>query len=218
MSLEITKDQLDRLRELIKSKMSDFRLAHTLGVEKMAEVLGGLYCPEKADVLRAAALLHDVTKELSAEDHILLAEEHDVKLPTEVILAPATMHSITAALIIPEKYPEFSSAEIVSAVRYHTTGRSGMSLCEKLIYLADYIEETRKFEDCIALRNKFFDACPEKMTEAEKLAHLDRVLLHSFDLTISDLVEKGRVISSDTINARNHILFELNNMKNNERI
>ena len=218
MSLEITKDQLDRLRELIKSKMSDFRLAHTLGVEKMAEVLGGLYCPEKADVLRAAALLHDVTKELSAEDHILLAEEHDVKLPTEVILAPATMHSITAALIIPEKYPEFSTAEIVGAVRYHTTGRAGMSLCEKLIYLADYIEETRKFEDCIALRNKFFDACPEKMPEAEKLAHLDRVLLHSFDLTISDLVEKGRVISSDTINARNHILFELNNMKNIERI
>ena len=53
------------------------------------------------------------------------------------------------------------------------------------------------------------------MTEAEKIAHLDRVLLHSFDLTISDLIEKGRVISSDTINARNHILFELNNMKNN---
>ena len=215
MSLEITKDQLDQLREEITGKMSDFRLAHTLGVERMAKQLCRLYCPEKIEILCAAALLHDVTKELPAEEHIRIAEEHHVKLPSEVILAPATMHSITAALIIPEKYPVFSTAEIVGAVRYHTTGRAGMSLGEKLIYLADYIEETRKFEDCLALRNEFFEACPEKMTEAEKIAHLDRVLLHSFDLTISDLIEKGRVISSDTINARNHILFELNNMKNN---
>ena len=73
MSLEITKDQLDQLREEITGKMSDFRLAHTLGVERMAKQLCRLYCPEKIEILCAAALLHDVTKELSAEEHIRIA-------------------------------------------------------------------------------------------------------------------------------------------------
>lgn len=217
MSIEITDYQIDGLREQIASMMSGFRLEHTLGVERMAKTLGCLYCPEKVRALRAAALLHDVTKEFAVEKHIFVAAEYGVTFPLEIIAAPATMHSITAALIIPEKYPTFSSREILDAVRYHTTGRAGMSLCEKLIYLADYIEETRKYEDCCALRTEFFGASPEKMTEKERMAHLDRVILHSFDLTISDLIEKGRVISADTVNARNHILLELQDEKTYER-
>ena len=57
----ITDEMLSSLRDSLKSKMSGFRLAHTLGVEEMAARIGAIYCPEKLNILRAAALLHDMT-------------------------------------------------------------------------------------------------------------------------------------------------------------
>ena len=205
--------QINSLREHIRGKMSDFRLAHTLGVEKMAVRLGEIYCPEKIDVLRVAALLHDVTKELSVDEHTEIYRRHALEPSREELSAPATLHSVTAALIIPEKYPEFASDEVVSAVKYHTVGRAEMTLTEKLIFLADYIDETRKYEDCIALRKEFFDAEPEKMTENEKNIHLDRVILHAFDLTVADIIKNKRVLSPETVSARNSIIYSLNENK-----
>ena len=205
--------QIDRLREQICEKLSDFRLDHTLGVEKMAIRLGEIYCPEKIDVLRVAALLHDVTKELSVAEHTEIYRSHALEPSREELSAPATLHSVTAALIIPEKYPEFASDEVIGAVKYHTVGRENMTLTEKLIFLADYIDETRKYEDCIALRQEFFDSEPEKMTESEKVKHLDRVILHAFDLTIADLLKNRRVLSVETVSARNSIIYSLNENK-----
>ena len=203
--------QINDLREAISDKMSGFRLSHTLGVEKMAVRLGEIYCPEKIDHLRAAALLHDVTKELSVEAHTEIYNRFGLTPSAEYLDSPATLHSVTASLMIPEKYPMFADDEIISSVRYHTTGRVGMSMCEKIIYLADYIEENRKYEDCIALREEFFLAEPEKMSESEKITHLNRVILHSFDLTIADLEEKGKTVISDTRAAREAIIAELEN-------
>ena len=203
--------QINDLREAISDKMSGFRLAHTLGVEKMAVRLGEIYCPEKIDHLRAAALLHDVTKELSVEAHTEIYNRFGLTPSAEYLSSPAILHSVTASLMIPEKYPMFADDEIISSVRYHTTGRVGMSICEKIIYLADYIEENRKYEDCIALREEFFLAEPEKMSESEKITHLNRVILHSFDLTIADLEAKGKTVISDTRAAREAIIAELEN-------
>ena len=205
--------QIDRLREQICEKMSDFRLAHTLGVEKMAIRLGEIYCPEKIDVLRVSALLHDVTKELSVAEHTEIYRRHSLEPSSEELSAPATLHSVTAALMIPEKYPEFASDEVIGAVKYHTVGRENMTLIEKLIFLADYIDETRKYEDCIALRQEFFNAEPEKMSESEKMKHLDTVILHAFDLTIADILKNRRVLSEATVSARNSMIYSLNENK-----
>lgn len=209
--MNISIEQINALRSDISDKMSGFRLEHTLGVEKMAVRLGEIYCPEKINFLRAAALLHDVTKELSIEAHTEIYNRFGLTPSAESLDSPATLHSVTASLIIPEKYPCFADEEIISAVRYHTTGRVGMSICEKIIYLADYIEETRKYDDCIALREEFFSAYPEKMSESEKITHLNRVILHSFDLTVADLEAKGKTVISDTLAARASIIFELKN-------
>ncbi len=201
--------QINSLREHIRGKMSDFRFAHTSGVEKMAVRLGEIYCPDQIDVLRVAALLHDVTKELSIAEHTEIYRRYALEPSREELSAPATLHSVTAALIIPDEYPAFASDEVISAVKYHTVGRADMTLIEKLIFLADYIDETRKYDDCIALREEFFGAKPEKMTENEKNIHLDRVILHAFDLTISDIIKNGRVLSAETVSARNSIIYAL---------
>ena len=187
--------------------MSEYRFNHTAEVEKMAARLGELFVPEKLYILRAAALLHDITKELSTEEQIKLCNSHSIELTPLDIAAPRTLHPITAAAVIPERYPEFAEEEIISAVRWHTTGRAQMSLCDKLIYLADYIDMSRKFKDCVEIRNYFFDACPESMTESERAEHLRQTLILSFNRTIEILIEEGSAISPDTFEARNSLII-----------
>lgn len=207
-SQEITEAMLDGLRASLSVKMSPKRYRHTCEVEKMAVRLGELYLPDKLALLRGAALLHDLTKELKWEQHEEICREHGVSLTREDFLAQKTLHARTAALLIPEQYPAFASEELISCVRYHTTGRAGMSLAERLIYLADYIDMSRSFEDCVRLREIFFGAAPQEMAWEERLAHLREVLILSFDMTVSALIANGKTVSADTFMARNSLLAE----------
>ena len=205
----MSEELLYALRSRVRSEMSEKRATHTLEVEKMAERLARLYCPEKIYVMRAAALLHDVTKELNPADQVVLCTALGVKLSEMDLAAPKTLHAMSAAAVIPQKYPEFNDEEIISAVRWHTTGKAGMTITEKLIYLADYIDMSRSFEDCVKLRNCFFDAEPEKMDMEDRLLHLDRTLLMSYDMTLRALIEDGKPISEDTLGARNELAIKL---------
>lgn len=204
----ITEEMLDALRRQVSEGMSERRFVHTAEVEKMAAYLGSIYEPDKIPLLRAAALLHDVTKEYPQETQIELCREYGVELEADAYFAPKTLHARTAAAIIPEKFPDFADAEIISCVRYHTTGRADMTLSEKLIYLADYIDMSRTFEDCVRLRNYFLGAEPEKLSESERLEHLNNTLILSFDMTVRALTEEGTPISLDTMAARNQLVRE----------
>lgn len=204
----ITEKMLDGLRERVGSEMSEKRFRHTAEVEKMAEYLGGLYARELIPELRAAALLHDITKEYSTELQIKICAERDIELDADALYAPKTLHARTAAALIAEKYPDFNEPTVVGCVRWHTTGRAGMSLPEKLIYLADYIDMSRTFEDCVKLRAMFMSAQPEKMNADERMKHLRRVLIASYDMTVKGLLADGLPISRDTVEARNELIRE----------
>ena len=204
--MKFTEEQLSKLREKISSTMSEKRFAHTAAVEKMAERIGRIYAPDKLDLLRAAGLLHDITKEYSTEKQLQICREFGIITTKQDILTPKTFHAKTAAVMIPVLYPDFADEEVLSAVRWHTTGRAGMTLLEKLVYLADYIDESRTFPDCVALRSLFWDADPQNMNEAERAAHLDRVLIRSYDMTLTSLIEDGAPVSDDTFSARNDLI------------
>lgn len=203
-----TKD-IGHLREKISSLMSGYRLVHTLGVEDEAVRLGALFVPEKEDILRAAALLHDITKEFSHQKQLQLCEKLGIIIPCCAKNAPKTLHAITAAALIPDEYPLFAEKEVIEAVRWHTTGKVDMSITEKLIYLADYIEEGRKFEDCVRLREYFYGAEPEKMSLEERNLHLDKTLVLSFDMTIRQLICEGIPIDEKTFSARNYLILSI---------
>lgn len=204
---DLTEKMLNELRESLGEKMSDKRRNHTLEVEKMAERLGRIYLTERIPELRAAALLHDITKELSTEEHIEILEKHGVEITKSDRLSPKTFHARTAALLIPEQYPSLSSPDIISAVRYHTTGRADMTIMQKLIYLADYIDMSRTFEDCVHLREYFFDFDFDSATEREKMNHLNDTLILSYDMTIKGLVDGGKIINENTFEARNYLVL-----------
>lgn len=203
----ITPVQIEKLRENVASVLSEKRMKHVLAVEKMAYRIGVLYFIDEEHILllRAAALLHDVTKELSDEEQLAILESYSVKpLPEELASMP-TIHALTAALVIPDRFPEFADPRVIDAVRYHTTGREGMSIFEKIIFLSDYIDETRTYPSCVTLRDEFFAAKPEIMSDQERARHLDRAALASIDNTLSYLRLKERSIHPLTLEARDDL-------------
>lgn len=206
--MNITEKMLDELRAAVQGGMSQKRFRHTAEVEKMAAYLGELYAPDKINMLRAAALLHDVTKEYSTDMHMMICAKQDIQLEKEALFAPKTLHARTAAALIPSLYGEFAEEEIISCVRWHTTGRAGMTLTEKLIYLADYIDMSRTFEDCVRLREFFMGAHPEQLDTRERERHLRRTLIMSFDMTMRGLLDDGLPVNRDTIEARNSLVCE----------
>ena len=204
----ITDARLCALREELSQRMSEKRYRHTVAVEEMVARLAALYAPDRERTLRAAALLHDITKEYSPDRQLMIFAQEELSLTREDLYAPKTFHARTAAALIGKLYPDLATEEVISCVRWHTTGRRGMTLSEKLVYLADYIDLSRTFENCVRLRNFFFDARPEEMTEEERLAHLRDTLILSYDMTIADLLEEGTPVSPDTFEARNELVTE----------
>ena len=201
--------QIDALRERVRGSMSDYRFTHTAEVEKMAARIGELYAPDKLDILRAAALLHDVTKELKRDEQIEMLRVAGEDVAALELASHKTFHARTAVYAILRDHPEFADEELLAAVRYHTTGRADMSICEKIIFLADYIDMSRKFDDCVKLRNYFWDAHPENMSESERERHLLQTILIGLDSTLSSLIEEGAPTDPDSVSARNFIIKQL---------
>lgn len=199
--------ELTALRQRILSEMSPKRYHHTAAVEDMVVRLATLYCPEEIPALRAAALLHDITKEYDIPTQMALLTEAGQPPAQGEEFAHKTFHARTAALLIPDNYPAFNCETVVNAVRWHTTGREDMTLTEELLYLADYIDDSRLFPDCVRLRSFFWDAHPERMTMGDRLIHLRRTLIMSFDMTMRALLAECAVISPDTALARNRLVL-----------
>ena len=144
--------QIDALRERVRGSMSDYRFIHTAEVEKMAARIGELYAPDKLDILRAAALLHDVTKELTPDEQIEMLRVAGEDVATLELASHKTFHARTAVYAILRDHPEFADEELLATVRYHTTGRADMSICEKIIFLVyfapinDFVKFSFKYE------------------------------------------------------------------------
>ena len=205
---EITEQALECLRERVMQKMSPKRFRHTLAVEQMIERLCALFCPEESLRMRAAALLHDVTKELDTEGQVALCQKLGISLTEADLQAPKTLHAMTAAASIPTDFAAFADPVVINAVRWHTTGRAGMTLNEKLLYLADYIDLSRTFSNCVILRRYFFGADPDSMSREERFSLLRDTLILSYDMTIRDLLDEGIPVAEDTVMARNELLLE----------
>ncbi len=213
------------LRDTIAAYISGKRLLHTYAVERECIALGSLFSSHpqllsEADAykLRIAALLHDITKEKSTEEHIALAKKYRVPLTDFDIASPKVLHAKTGAAYAADVINTALSRNVVDdavchAIFTHTTGAAQMSLIGKLLYLADYIEDTRTFTDCVVLRHMFYDQLDAvKNDPIQLLSHLDTVMLLSFDMTIKDLLDSGAFINENTTAARNALLFS--RMKN----
>ena len=202
--MQITNELLEKLRSDLMQYVSGKRLTHSYAVEREAASLGLLYGIEGNDLarLKAAAILHDITKEKKLEAQLQLCEKHGIPVTEDDIDSPKVFHSVTGAYEARSLYPEIVDEEMFNAIRYHTTGRTDMTLFDRLIYLADYIEETRDFDDCVKLREYFY-------SKPATLCHLSETILLSFDMTLKNLIDEGQSIHPLTNQARKAIIKEL---------
>ena len=192
---------LERLREALRETVSEKRFTHTLGVEQTVAEMAALYCPLETGMLRAAALLHDCTKEYDEAATKAVLKREGIALRPDEKESPQIWHAITAPAEILRCYPDFADAELLSAVRWHTTGREGMTVPEALLYLADVIEPTREYPACVALRKRFFAEGLAVMTEEERDVHLCDVLRASLVGVRESLMAKGAPVCEDTLSA-----------------
>ena len=177
-------------RQSILSRLSGYRYTHTLGCERAAKMLAERFGGD-AEKAAFAAILHDITKRLSKEEQLYLCDKYGI-IPCAVEKSePKMLHGKTAAAIARAEYgmPE----DVCDAIACHTTGKYGMTTLDKILYLADYIEETRDFPGV------------DKARELARVS-LDRALLYCYDQTLIELVTRGKLIHSDTIAAYNDMI------------
>lgn len=130
------------MREHLQSKLTKKRFEHSLGVEYVAGCLAMIYGVD-IDKALTAGLLHDCAKCLSSEDKISKCKKHNLPISDVELRNPELLHAKLGSLYAKEKYG-VQDDEILSAIEFHTTGKPAMSLLEKIIFVADYIEPNRK--------------------------------------------------------------------------
>ena len=192
---------LDTLRESVAKKLSEKRYNHTLGVELTAERLAKIFLPEKVNEIRAAALLHDISKEYSEAELVNLLKQ-SANIFESDYKTPAAYHAFCAPTVIQRDFPEYATSEILSAVFNHTTGSESMSLFDKIIFISDYIEPGRKYYQCIETGNRLFTSLKSCSTEKEQIFCLDSAVLSALSNTVAALYERGAHINIRTLRAK----------------
>jgi nicotinate-nucleotide adenylyltransferase len=201
----LTEKDISDLEERVRAYLTPKRYLHTLSVADEVTSLGAYFMPEKVQKLRAAALLHDITKKDDEKKQLQYFEEFGIILRGSEKYSTKTFHAKTAAEVARRDFSEYVDDEIISAIRLHTTGKYGMTVFDAIVYLADYIEKTREFSDCIRLRKYFYERID---SAADKYGVLVDTMIYSFDLTIDNLLKESSIIDEDTVGARNYYLTE----------
>ncbi len=186
---------METLKNKVKEKLGEHRYKHSLKVLETALILAKKYNVPK-EKIEIAALLHDYAKEFTLEEARELLLEHGANIDDEFILDIDLIHGELASLIAKDDFG-IEDSDILNAIRYHTTGREGMSILEKIIYLADITEPSRDFDNLCHIR---------------EIAHidLDKAVLMAMDRSLDYLIRTGSLIHIDTIKARNYIIIEIN--------
>ena len=193
----VTEEMLDLLRRNLSVRIGEYRFRHTLGVEEAIASLGALYLPHDVIRLRVAALLHDLTKEWTADEQIAFCRKQNLTLSPEECAAPKVLHAKTGAVVAEREYGVYVDPEIITAIREHTVAARDMSLFSSLLYLADYIEPTRIYPECIALRQAFY----EGYTEENKNTHLAKIMARALRASIDEVLARGGRPIRDTYEA-----------------
>ncbi|XID95424.1 bis(5'-nucleosyl)-tetraphosphatase (symmetrical) YqeK [Paenibacillaceae bacterium WGS1546] len=189
---------LEKLREATRAQMPDKRWRHTLGVVDSAIELAVRFGgdPGKAEL---AALLHDYAKAWPTDRMETVIREQ--RLPPELLDYDKELwHAHVGAWAVRRDHG-IEDEEALDAIRYHTSGRAGMTKLDKIVCLADYIEPGRDYPGA------------SKIRELAKHS-MEQALVAAFDSTIAHLIERGRRIFPLTVAARNDLILQIHGTNN----
>ena len=173
----------EKVQDYLKKNLRYKRYEHSLSVRDTAVGLAKTY---NVDIEKAkiAGLVHDCAKNMNDEEILNIALKHDIEINDVCKESPQLLHGVVGAVL---------AKELIDAITYHTTGRKNMSILDKIIYIADYIEPLRNFPGVEELREIAFK-------------NINEALLRSFDNTIKFVIDRGQLLHFDTIEARNYLI------------
>lgn len=178
--------ELPELRACSYSMIRHKRVAHVMGVEEEAVRLAKFWGADP-ELARHAGILHDCTKYLELAPQLHLCEKYGIPLDDLEQKAVKLLHSKTGACIA--KYIFGEPDEVYEAIFWHTTGRANMTLLDKILYMADYIEPNRDFDGVEELRRLAY-------------TDLDQAMLLGVESTIQEMEQRGVPIHKNTLAAR----------------
>ena len=184
----------EQAKKLVRKNLSEKRYTHTKNVKKMAVKLAKRWGadPEKAAL---AAILHDAAKELPKDRQLQIFAENAIIAENAPLRPTSVWHGIAAAILCETEWG-VHDPEVLSAIRCHTTGKPGMSLLDKIIYMADMTSAERDYPGVEALREEEFE-------------DLDMALLHALKRTIDFVKEKGGRLDDQSVAAYEDLCAQL---------
>lgn len=192
----MTRPSLETAHSALAGRLTARSLGHC---ERVADVCRDLAAQFGADADEAAlaGMLHDWSRDESAEDLIAYAQEHGLPVSDVDRAVPYLLHASVAAAQVREAYPDIEPA-VVDAIASHTVGEAGMTDLMRIVYIADTIEPARDFDGVDALRA--MAAAPSTTLGGLCFACYQRSLMH--------IVSSGRRIHPETVRAWNALVAE----------
>nr|WP_295969541.1 bis(5'-nucleosyl)-tetraphosphatase (symmetrical) YqeK [uncultured Bacillus sp.] len=180
----------EKALEIVKKQLTKHRYEHTLGVMETAVELA---CQYGADEKKAelAAIFHDYAKFRDKEEMKVIIKEQ--QLENALLEFDSELWHAPVGAYLAEKEADITDPEILNAIRYHTSGRPNMTVLEKVIYLADYIEPSRHFPGV------------EEVRELAK-ENLNKALIQAMKNTILFLMNKNKRVFPLTILTYNDLV------------
>ena len=179
------KPDFDWLRLEAYKLLDEGRIRHVAGCEGEAVRLAIRWGAD-VDEAREGAILHDITKRLNHKEQLLLCKRYGIELDDFMRAVPKLLHGYTAAELSGERFNV--SDTVKAAVKWHTTGHKDMTLLEKIIYLADYIEPNRRFDGVDELR-------------AIAYQDIDKAMIRGLEMTCNDLLARDLKLDRHTLEA-----------------
>lgn len=186
----MTEKILDRLAK----ELSPRRLEHSRGVSSAAASLAARYGADVAKA-RLAGLLHDCARGMPNNLLLQAAAASGIVVNSVEQREPVLLHAPVGVVIAGRDYG-VEDPEVLSAIRWHTTGGPVMSLLDEIVFLADYIEPGRSFPGVGHLRELAAASLPE-------------ALLAAYDQTLRHLLAEGGLIHPATVEGRNALLMKM---------
>lgn len=181
-----------KLIEKLQGNIGEKRLSHSLGVRDMAEKLARR-CGVEPVKARLAGLLHDCARDMSRDELFREARQAGLSIGEEEKQFPVLLHGPVGAVICRREFG-VDDPEILRAIALHTTGSRGMTILDKVIYVADKVEPGRRYKAAESLRKA-------------ALADLDAGMKACLANSIAYLVGAGDMIHPETVKAWNDFVF-----------
>ena len=194
------------LETKIENKLSQHRYVHTLGVKRAAIKIAEYCYSGDISEIAVAALLHDISKEYSVAEQFQMMRESEKDFSDTDFMSEPVLHSFTAPVVISKDYSDFATANILSSTFNHTTGSPDMSIFDEIIFVADYVEDGRKYDSCIAVRDDLFDSFSSSFDREECIMHLHNATIAILENTIVHLIKNKQVLNERTVATRNAFL------------